>query len=157
MLRTLLEQLILLAASRTCWMAGNSMPISMPMMAITTSNSTNVNARFCLIDFSHNFESFQSGSRRRWKWRHGGDERERKRSRRRTNYIQTHPSKSTKCSSAFPTEEKRKPPVVVERLRTNKRGAKRPSAKRPSIKRLGNFCGRFDSRSNFASVIDNFL
>ncbi len=35
---------MLAAAVRTCWTAGSSKPIRMAMMAITTSNSINVNA-----------------------------------------------------------------------------------------------------------------
>ena len=38
----LLPQLMRLAASRAAWTAGRSRPTKMPMMAITTSNSTRV-------------------------------------------------------------------------------------------------------------------
>jgi hypothetical protein len=40
----LLEQDIRRAASRAAWTAGRSNPTKMPIIAITTSNSTNVNA-----------------------------------------------------------------------------------------------------------------
>jgi hypothetical protein len=39
----LFVQLIRLAASRAAWTAGKSNPTSMPMIAMTTSNSTKVN------------------------------------------------------------------------------------------------------------------
>jgi hypothetical protein len=39
----LLAQLVRRAADRTAWTAGSSIPIKMPMMAITTSNSMSVN------------------------------------------------------------------------------------------------------------------
>ena len=35
-----------LAASRTAWIAGNSNPMRMAMIVITTNNSTRVNPRF---------------------------------------------------------------------------------------------------------------
>src|SRR5438046_645946 len=41
----LLTHWVRAAASRTFWTAGNSSPIRMAMMAITTSNSISVNAR----------------------------------------------------------------------------------------------------------------
>jgi hypothetical protein len=40
--RMLLTQLERLAVSRACWIAGSSMAINRPIMAITTSNSTSV-------------------------------------------------------------------------------------------------------------------
>src|SRR5438067_11771437 len=44
----LLEQDMRLAASRTFWTAGNSRPIKMAMIAITTNSSINVNPVMCL-------------------------------------------------------------------------------------------------------------
>ena len=41
----LLLQVVRAAASRTFWTAGNSRPIKMAMMAMTTSSSISVNAR----------------------------------------------------------------------------------------------------------------
>ena len=41
----LLQHAVRLAASRDAWTAGNKIAIRMPIIAMTTSNSTSVNAR----------------------------------------------------------------------------------------------------------------
>jgi hypothetical protein len=46
---TLFEQLILRAASRAAWTAGSNRPTKIPMIAMTTSNSTSVKARRCFL------------------------------------------------------------------------------------------------------------
>ena len=48
----LLAHWVRLAASRACWTAGNVKPTKMPMMAMTTSNSTSVNPRRWFFDIA---------------------------------------------------------------------------------------------------------